>query len=197
MAFQLFRSQPTRRRNRPPGLTVVSIDLVPVQYDSAERAIMIAIVRSGPPKATRKLTRPAVRIAHCLCPLDCPAAPYLCSLLCKSDWRRRHRLLGGYATLLPKVNILILENVHAPCCETPRRWPMSLVWRRHYAHHGISAKTYLHFPLKKNPVYSAIRSRVGDHAGIRHTRCRRGKHEAVEFEIAGERIVDHHVGITI
>ena len=58
------------------------------------------------------------------------------------------------------------------------------------------SETTEHFPLKKNPVYSAI-ARELDDAGIRHTRCRRGKHEAVEFEIAGRTTVDHHVGITI
>jgi len=40
--------------------------------------------------------------------------------------------------------------------------------------------------VKKNVVYEAI-SRELDNAGIRHIRSRRGKHEAVEFEIEGER----------
>ena len=40
--------------------------------------------------------------------------------------------------------------------------------------------------MKKNPVYEAI-SRELDDAGIRHTRLQRGKHQAVEFDIGGER----------
>jgi hypothetical protein len=42
------------------------------------------------------------------------------------------------------------------------------------------------FPLKKNPVYDAVVLEL-DNAGIRHTRYHRGKHEAVEFEIGGQR----------
>jgi hypothetical protein len=40
--------------------------------------------------------------------------------------------------------------------------------------------------LRKNPVYEAI-TRELDDAGIAHTRLQRGKHQAVEFEIDGER----------
>jgi hypothetical protein len=48
------------------------------------------------------------------------------------------------------------------------------------------SETTEHFPLKKNSVYDAIVRELDD-AGIQHTRSHRGKHEAVVFEIAGER----------
>ena len=70
---------------------------------------------------------------------------------------------------------------------------MSKVWLRHYAGHFATGRLSPRpitvargISMKRNPVHEVI-SRELDNAGIRHTRLQRGKHEAVEFDINGER----------